>query len=411
MKIKSKRPQAATARAFALACMCATGIMLPSHAGAGGPLTPLIQGYVQESVAGRSGDLDSLLFHRQTLHLEGSGDFSRRVSFRIEGDVLRDDADFQTGGAEIHSRLREAYVKFRFRDFDLRLGRMQVGWGEADGLIVSDQVSPLDLTYFIVPEFDEIRLGVDGATLDYYFSGGTEVQLLWIGKFTSPDFAVSASPWSFVDTDVFTALGLNITAPEEPATNISNSEFGLRISGHPAAADWSLGYLRSWDDRPSLRLSGTNLVPVHEMFDLITANLAWPVAKVMIRVDSAYEHGRLLSNTTAASTAVAGFVSRETLWRTLVGVDLSPNFEWWPQAERARLGYRYLAEDASRRAASDAEADPVRAHRASRLFARNLEATIKFERMDLEQLQKWHLPRAWQFDALENARQAPEPSP
>ena len=96
-------------------------------------------------------------------------------------------------------------------------------------------------------------------------------------------------------------------------------------------------------------------------------------------------------------------------WRMrLAGADRA---EWWPQAERARLGYRYLAEDASRRAASDAEADPVRAHRASRLFARNLEATIKFERMDLEQLQKWHLPRAWQFDALENARQAPEPSP
>ncbi len=294
-----------------------------------------LRGYLQEAVAVKTADIGQQIFHRQTLHLELTGEPARSVYLRMAGDIYRDDADFRAGGAEFRSRIREAYARIRFGDFDLRVGRMQIGWGESDGLVVSDQVSPLDLSYFIVPEYDEIRLGVDGATLDYYLADGTELQLIWLAHFTSPEFAELESPWSLVPVAQLGALVL--TAADRPAGKLRNSEFGLRVSGHPVAADWSLGYLRSWDDRPALLLSTTTATPVHEMFDLFTAGLAWPVAGVMVRIDSAYEHGRLLSTdpTKAASepTASSGYAVRKDLWRSVLAVDLKPDIEWWQQAD------------------------------------------------------------------------------
>ncbi len=301
----------------------------------GSSLAADLRGYLQESVAVRTANLDEQIFHRQTLHLELTHEPRRSFSLRMAGDIYRDDADFRTSGAEFHSRIREAYVRIRFEAFDLRVGRMQLGWGESDALVVSDQVSPFDLSYFIVPEYDEIRLGVDGATLDYYLDSGAEVQFIWLAHFTSPKFAELESPWSLLPAEQLGSLTL--MAADRPAGKLRNSEFGLKISGHPVAADWSVGYLRSWDDRPALRLSTTTATPYHEMFDLFTAGLAWPIGGVMLRIDSAYEHGRHLgtdpTNEASLPTATAGYTTRESLWRSVLAVDLKPDVEWWQQAD------------------------------------------------------------------------------
>lgn len=294
-----------------------------------------LRGYVQESVAVKTANADRNIFHRQTLHVELTHEPTRSLYLRMAGEVYRDDADFRSDGSEIRSRIREAYARIRFEDFDLRVGRMQIAWGESDGLVVSDQVSPFDLSYFIVPEYDEIRLGVDGATLDYYLPGGTELQFIWLVHFTSPEFAEPDSPWSLVPA---AQLGsLTLMATDKPAGKPENSEFAIRVSGHPVAADWSVGYLRSWDDRPALRLGTTTATPVHSMFDLFTAGLVWPVAGLMIRIDSAYEHGRMLStdpsDPAAAASAGAGYMTREDLWRSVVAIDLKPDMAWWQQAD------------------------------------------------------------------------------
>ena len=50
----------------------------------------------------------------------------------------------------------------RFEDLlALSLGKQQVVWGKADGVFITDIVSPLNLTEFLLPDFDEIRTGGD----------------------------------------------------------------------------------------------------------------------------------------------------------------------------------------------------------------------------------------------------------
>ncbi len=306
------------------------------------PATPAhgteLKGYIEESIARQLGGDEDIFYHRQTISMKASGDMSKRVKLRVEVDVWRDDADFQEGG-EYHSRIREAYARIRFKDFDIRVGRLQLAWGEADGTIVSDQVSPFDFTNFIVPTFDAIRLGVDGATFDYYFANGDDLQLIWLAQFTSPDFPEQASPWSFFDSPV------PVARPDKPTATMSHSEFGVRYSGHPIWADWSVGYLHSVDDRPAPRVQGPLLQPTHDHFELFTANIAAPVGDYLIRFDTAYELGRFLStdfmDPAAFDTAADGFVVRQDVSRTLLAVDMKPDIEWWHQADAS---FQYVHE-------------------------------------------------------------------
>lgn len=295
-------------------------------------------GYFEEAFGKRVGENSDTIYHRQTLNTKLSGDVTDDIDFRFEANIWRDDPDFQDD-ADVNTRILQAYLRFQFDNADLRIGRMQIGWGESDGIVISDQIAPFDLTNFVTPSFDAIRMGVDGATLDYYFDDGSDLQLIYIAAFQRPDFPDLNSPWSFIDEQGFADRGIAIGPVEKPAKTFRNSEFGARYSRHPLWADWSIGYFRSFDDRPAPRLKEGELVLTHDQYDLASFNLAAPVGDYLIRIDSAYEAGRFLpldpTNPEAADTAAAGFVDRHDLWRTMVGIDAKPNLPWWPQPDAA----------------------------------------------------------------------------
>ncbi len=299
-----------------------------------------INGYLQESIAVRRDQLDDVMFHRQTFNAEVEGEITENVGFLFEADLWRDDPHFLERDS-YKSRIREAHVKFRFDEFDLRFGRFQIGWGQSDALIISDQVTPFDLTNFIVPEFDEIRQGVDGALLDYYFDSGDELQLVWLTRFIPPNFPDHDSPWTFVDNEALQANGLTFQDPVDPPWTVANSEYGIRYQSHPDWADWSVGYLRSWTDIPTPRFFLPNVVPIYDQFHMFMADIAYPKGNYLFRGETVYEVGKAHSTfdpdnpftLQALDTVNAGFVSEHDVWRTLVAVETKPDFDWWQQAD------------------------------------------------------------------------------
>jgi len=342
-------------RVTALAAVCiATGLAPPA------PCTAAeIYGYVQEGIAVRTGEGD-VLFHRQTLNIKAQEKFGRRLSLRFESNFWVDSPDFQE--AEIRARVREGYAKLKFKNFDVRAGRVQVAWGEADGIIISDQVSPFDLQNFIVPAFDEIRLGVDGLFVDYYIGWRNVVQVFWISHFTQPDFPDRRSPWSVFDDKRLNKQIADNLPPGAPPTEVTigkinkptrgpkSSEGGIRFSSQTSTIDWQMGYLYSFDDRPNVRLRPAGLdpdtmpptvlvdgQPRHNRFHLFTGSFVMPIKNVLFKMDSALEHGRFLqldpTSPKAAGRADNGFVSEEDVSRTLIAVDFKPSFSWWQQAD------------------------------------------------------------------------------
>ncbi|NJO89587.1 MAG: hypothetical protein HC831_12030, partial [Chloroflexia bacterium] len=57
--------------------------------------------------------------------------------------------------------LREAYLNFATKSWNVKAGRQIVVWGQADGLPVTDVISPLDLTEFLAQDYDDIRMPVN----------------------------------------------------------------------------------------------------------------------------------------------------------------------------------------------------------------------------------------------------------
>ncbi len=53
--------------------------------------------------------------------------------------------------------LREAYLDHRQEHWGFRLGRQLVIWGAADGVRITDLVSPMDMTEFLAQDYDDIR--------------------------------------------------------------------------------------------------------------------------------------------------------------------------------------------------------------------------------------------------------------
>ena len=56
--------------------------------------------------------------------------------------------------------LREAYLDHRQEHWGFRLGRQLVIWGAADGVRITDLVSPMDMTEFLAQDYDDIRMPV-----------------------------------------------------------------------------------------------------------------------------------------------------------------------------------------------------------------------------------------------------------
>jgi hypothetical protein len=314
----------------------------PAAAGDAWKFEPTIElrGYLEEAIAVGFDNRDEIIMHRQTLSVIADGDLSDRLSYKVDMATWLDSAEF-LDGVELNARVREAYVVYAADTFDLRVGRMQFAWGEADGFIVSDQLTPFDLTNFILTGFDSIRMGVDGVSFEYWFDNGDDLQLIYISHFQAPDFPERDSPWAFLDVDELEDRGLTYIGRKQPDFTFKNSEYGARYSGHPIWADWAVGWLHSFDDRPVARIRNGTVQLTHDEFELFTINLSAPVGDYLVRFDSAYEMGRFLSTapTTAMpspaslATAGSGFVRRHDVWRSLVGLDMKPSFWWWKQAD------------------------------------------------------------------------------
>ena len=75
--------------------------------------------------------------------------------------------------------LKEAYVEYVRNRFDFRLGRQIVSWGRADGVQITDIVSPKDYSELVGQEYEDSRLPVDALKLRFFDMNYT-IEGIWI---------------------------------------------------------------------------------------------------------------------------------------------------------------------------------------------------------------------------------------
>jgi hypothetical protein len=119
--------------------------------------------------------------------LSAQGDLGSNIKWklgaRVDYDATFTFTDFYPQAVADNQRfnvlLRENYLDIGAGDWDFRVGRQQIVWGEMVGLLFGDVVSAKDMRHFILPEFEILRIPQWAARAEY-FKDDFHLELLWI---------------------------------------------------------------------------------------------------------------------------------------------------------------------------------------------------------------------------------------
>jgi hypothetical protein len=295
-------------------------------------------GFFQEDVARTYADPAHWSQLTSRLELGTRGRLGNGVQYKISGRVdynaVYDINDFYAPDVRHDQRaefnLRETYLDFSAGDWDYRLGRQHIVWGEMVGLFVADVVSAKDMREFILQDFQLMRIPQWAARAEY-FKDDFHAELIWIpvpsyDKIGQPatltqhgaDFyAYPATPAGVIPV---------VLGETKPANSLSNTNYGLRLSKLTNGWDVS-GFLYSSMDSSPTAYVVNRAGPVyqyqlrHDRIWQAGSTLAKDMGGFVLKAEAVYTGGRYYNVTDAAD--LDGVVKQNTLdW--VVGLDFNP---------------------------------------------------------------------------------------
>ena len=237
------------------------------------------------------------------LKADYSGD---RADLHAEGYVYAD------GDTTLSAGIRELYFDLYSDSLDLRIGKQQIIWGKGDGVFITDVVSPKDMSKFIIPDFDEIRLGVTALKADYYL-GNFAFEGVWIPVFTPNILPAQDSLWA-VSMDFPTGVEPSLSTAL-PSTTLENSEGFAKVSYMGSAFDFELMGGTMFDDAPTGHVTPVNLASTPKLVDVTKeyqrllmggGSFSTEIAGVVMKGEGAYYSGKAFNMSPEALLADLG---------------------------------------------------------------------------------------------------------
>ncbi len=265
----------------------------------------------------------NMLQNTLNLNFDKMGD---RVAFKANPMI------YLYGIDSLDFRLREIYLDLYFDNFDIRVGKQQIVWGKADGVFITDIVSPLNLTEFLLPDFDEIRIGVYAAKFDYYF-GNSTIELIWKPIFAGNKLPGPGSIW--FKPPAFPAPPTFDYSKEKINASLENSEVYLKYSLSSSAIDFDLMGAYTWDQTPSMYtdkefgfdtvtnqpgLTGLLITPEHHRLYVAGGSFTSTIKSFVIRGEAAYYNGKYFQT---ADPMAEGALTQKDYLHYVVGLDYS----------------------------------------------------------------------------------------
>jgi len=197
----------------------------------------------------------------------------------VHNAILSDRSGFQ---------LREAYAYYSDSHWDVRAGRQIITWGVADGLRLTDIISPMDYTEFLAQDYDDIRIPVGGLRLRYSRE-----------KWSFDAVAIPVSSFFELPTDDKNPWSVGpLTIGPEPRHRLSNMEYGGRLSFFLSGIDFSLSALHTWNKQPVF----CDGVGQYRRMTMLGADCSLPLGQFVVRgefaeyLDEAQTFGRAASS-------------------------------------------------------------------------------------------------------------------
>lgn len=239
---------------------------------------------------------------------------------------------------ELDLGIREAYLDIYLKNLDIRIGKQQIIWGKADGVFISDVISPKDLREFLLPEFDEIRMGITAVKLNYH-QGKNTLEAVWSPVFTPTQTPQSNSIWA--PKMIFPIAPTWDYSTSTIAPSLENGEVFFRYSRMSSAIDFELVAASTYYDDPvlhfkkqidpnTMQMSGLIVRPEYHRVGLLGGSFSLPLGALVLRSEGAYTKGRYFQTSDPLHTDAA--IEKEFVQYmagidyTLYGVKLSGQF-------------------------------------------------------------------------------------
>lgn len=182
-------------------------------------------------------------------------DWGKDIRSTLRGRLRLDRFDRLYEHAEIE--LREAYLDLPVgTGHDLRLGKQQIVWGQADGIKVLDTVNPQNYREFVLPDYADSRIPLWAARLQLNLQAGA-LELVWLPDTTTHELAPNGSPYALRSPQVAppraAGIPLRFTPAQEPDRPWQDSDAGLRFSTLAGNWDLAFSYLHHYLDSPAYR--------------------------------------------------------------------------------------------------------------------------------------------------------------
>ena len=279
---------------------------------------------------------------RGRAELAGTGQLGGGIKWKLSAragyDAVYEGTDFYPGPVRRDQRseleLREAYLDFSAGDWEFRLGKQNIVWGEMVGLFFADVVSAKDLREFVLPEFEQIRIP-QWAVRAEWFGDDSHLEFVWL---PAPGTDRIGEPGAefYPYPPPIPGFAYDIEGEERPSRRFSNGGFGVRGSTMAAGWDLSAFAYRSPDSAPTFYrtvLDAPPTVVYQPRYDRITrvgGTLSKDFDGVVFKSEVIHTDGRSFAS--ARADAPDGLLELRTLdW--IAGVDLTPADAWRVNAQ------------------------------------------------------------------------------
>lgn len=197
-------------------------------------------------------------------------------------------------------KVRETYLQGSFGAFSFKFGKQIVGWGTADGAVVTDVLSPRDMTDFLFTSIEDARIGQVMFTVDHYSSTGQ-----WTFVF-NPDpqanrFAKGGHEFALPSIGDLEGIGLE--SERKPEGSLFNMEFGARWKKAFEGSDLAFMIADLFEDTPVYKSLGSGdgfqllLRPEYRRYQMLGTAMNYSAGNFLWKGELALKHNRTFKTT------------------------------------------------------------------------------------------------------------------
>ena len=184
------------------------------------------------------------------------------------------------------AEIRELYLDIFTDKMDVRIGKQFVIWGVLEGIRIVDEVNPMDFREIIALDLLDYRIPLWTLKLDYY-GDSASYQALWIPEIRFHKPAPPGSEWELMQE-------VSNTRFPDP-DDLSNSEFGIKLTKEILDMEIALSYFYTWDDFPVVfRTVDLNAAldpvffPTYTRINMYGATFTRPLGATILKGEIAY---------------------------------------------------------------------------------------------------------------------------